>query len=588
MKFTFRTKFVLANMIIVLLTMVLLAIFVIQGLLYYTFNNTQNQLLEMGTESQFYISQEIKSADISAGNISAYKENALSISEDLARINNTRVLLFDLDGLLVADSANLDTNEDIKNLEEIQIALGLDEGKSVSVYKRISGSSSIYYAMPVFIDSEKVGALFILQSLSYLDDIIGRMIFLFLGASFIGFMVVFIVSNVFSNSIFKPINQLVESTKNLSAGNFNELLEYNVDDEIGNLTTNFNKMSLHIKEKLNQIENEKQKLSSIIASIEDGVIAMDLDNRAFIINQAARIILDIHDEKAGMQSLLDKQDLAEMIDHVARERTDLSKEIDYDQKRLHVYCNMIRSGSNTIGILLVVRDITKLVELENQQRLFISSVSHELRTPLTTIIGYSDLLQRRGTENPELLQKSLQTINSEGQRLLRLVSDLLDMSKLENAQFSMKFSDIDLNILLEEVISQMKIKSNKYNIDILYNSTDLPLIKGDFDRLKQVMINVLDNAIKYSESGDIIKVLATTTENFVEISVRDFGPGIPPEIKDKIFDPFYRVDEDRSRNHGGSGLGLAIVKDIVQRHGGSVFVESQPDEGTMIQFNLPL
>jgi len=133
----------------------------------------------------------------------------------------------------------------------------------------------------------------------------------------------------------------------------------------------------------------------------------------------------------------------------------------------------------------------------------------------------------------------------------------------------------------------MKIKSGKFNIDIFYNNTELPPIKGDHDRLKQVMINILDNAIKYSNSGDIIKVLATSDEDHVDISVRDFGPGISPDIKDRIFDPFYRVDEDRSREQGGSGLGLAIVKDIVERHGGSVYVESQPGEGTMILIRLP-
>jgi signal transduction histidine kinase len=392
---------------------------------------------------------------------------------------------------------------------------------------------------------------------------------------------------VLSNSIFRPIRELVNSAKRLSAGNFDELLHYEADDEIGNLTTNFNKMSLHIKDKITQIENEKQKLSSIISSIEDGVIALDLDNRAFIINDTAREILNLHSKNASLDMLFDRAEFAEIIDYVAREHKDLSKEVKYNNKNLHVYSNLIKGPENVIGILLVIRDITKIIELENQQRLFISSVSHELRTPLTTIIGYSDLLQRRATENPELLQKSLQTINDEGKRLLRLVSDLLDLSTFENTHFKMIFADVDLNDLLKDVIGQMKIKSGKFNIDIFYNNTELPFVRGDKDRLKQVMINILDNAIKYSNSGDIIKVLATSDANCVEISVRDFGPGISPEIKDKIFDPFYRVDEDRSRKQGGSGLGLAIVKDIVERHLGSISVESQPGEGTMILIRFP-
>jgi signal transduction histidine kinase len=567
--------------------MIFLAIFVIQGLMYYSFNSTQNQLVSMGEESQFYISQEIKALESPCGNEAAYLSNALSLSEDLSRINNVRVLLFNTEGSLLADSANVDSKEDIDYLEEVEIALGLDSGKSVSVYKRVDGVSSIYYAMPLFIDDEKIGAVSFIQSMSFIDDIVQQIILLFMGASFVGFIVVLIISNVLSNSIFRPIRELVNSAKRLSAGNFDELLHYEADDEIGNLTTNFNKMSLHIKDKITQIENEKQKLSSIISSIEDGVIALDLDNRAFIINDTAREILNLHSKNASLDMLFDRAEFAEIIDYVAREHKDLSKEVKYNNKNLHVYSNLIKGPENVIGILLVIRDITKIIELENQQRLFISSVSHELRTPLTTIIGYSDLLQRRATENPELLQKSLQTINDEGKRLLRLVSDLLDLSTFENTHFKMIFADVDLNDLLKDVIGQMKIKSGKFNIDIFYNNTELPFVRGDKDRLKQVMINILDNAIKYSNSGDIIKVLATSDANCVEISVRDFGPGISPEIKDKIFDPFYRVDEDRSRKQGGSGLGLAIVKDIVERHLGSISVESQPGEGTMILIRLP-
>ncbi|HAE62599.1 MAG TPA: hypothetical protein DCG38_09760 [Eubacteriaceae bacterium] len=587
MKLTFRTKFILANMVVVFLTMIFLAIFVIQGLMYYSFNSTQNQLVSMGEESQFYISQEIKALESPGGNEAAYLSNALSLSEDLSRINNVRVLLFNTEGSLLADSANVDSKEDIDYLEEVEIALGLDSGKSVSVYKRVDGVSSIYYAMPLFIDDEKIGAVSFIQSMSFIDDIVQQIILLFMGASFVGFIVVLIISNVLSNSIFRPIRELVNSAKRLSAGNFDELLHYEADDEIGNLTTNFNKMSLHIKDKITQIENEKQKLSSIISSIEDGVIALDLDNRAFIINDTAREILNLHSKNASLDMLFDRAEFAEIIDYVAREHKDLSKEVKYNNKNLHVYSNLIKGPENVIGILLVIRDITKIIELENQQRLFISSVSHELRTPLTTIIGYSDLLQRRATENPELLQKSLQTINDEGKRLLRLVSDLLDLSTFENTHFKMIFADVDLNDLLKDVIGQMKIKSGKFNIDIFYNNTELPFVRGDKDRLKQVMINILDNAIKYSNSGDIIKVLATSDANCVEISVRDFGPGISPEIKDKIFDPFYRVDEDRSRKQGGSGLGLAIVKDIVERHLGSISVESQPGEGTMILIRFP-
>ncbi|NTW71717.1 MAG: cell wall metabolism sensor histidine kinase WalK [Eubacteriaceae bacterium] len=588
MKFNFRTKFILANLIVVFITMIILAIFVIQGIMYYNFKTNQDQLIKMGSEAQVYITQEIKAAGSSASNSTIFTSRALTISEDLAKINNLRVLLFDTDGVMVADSANVDISDDIKYGKEIEIALGLEAGKSVAVYKRVDSVTSIYYAMPVFVDNEMVGVVSFIKSLEFTDAIVMQILLLFLGASIIGFITIFKFSSYLSGKILQPVRDLADSTKRLSEGSFSELLHYDVNDEIGDLTRNFNKMSHNINDKLNLIENEKQKFSSIIASINDGVIALDSDLKTFVSNSKASEILGLENGKINTETMEDIPELVDMIDFVFRERKDISKQFDYKGKQLYVFANLIMNKDTQLGILLVLRDITKIKELEDQQRLFISSVSHELRTPLTTIIGYTDLLLRRGTENKELVTKSLATINTEGKRLLRLVSDLLDLSKYANAQFQMIMADVDLNHLLEEVISQMKMKGSKFNLDIFYNRTELPLIKGDYDRLKQVFINILDNAIKYSNPGDIIKVIATQNEKHVEISIRDHGSGIPDDVKDRIFDPFYRVDEDRSRDMGGTGLGLAIVKDIVERHGGSITVESQINEGTMISIDLPV
>ncbi|HCX64596.1 MAG TPA: two-component sensor histidine kinase, partial [Eubacteriaceae bacterium] len=171
-----------------------------------------------------------------------------------------------------------------------------------------------------------------------------------------------------------------------------------------------------------------------------------------------------------------------------------------------------------------------------------------------------------------------------------LVSDLLDLSKYENTEFQMIFADVHLSELIEEVVQQMRIKANKFNVEIACNHPDLPVVKADRDRLKQVLINILDNAIQYSYAEGVIKVVSALSqdEESVEISIRDFGPGIDPKKKDRIFEAFYRMEEDRSRQAGGSGLGLAISKDIIEKHHGTISVESQIDEGTLITITLPL
>ena len=195
---------------------------------------------------------------------------------------------------------------------------------------------------------------------------------------------------------------------------------------------------------------------------------------------------------------------------------------------------------------------------------------------------------RRGIDDVKVVEKSISLIRREGQRLLRLVDDLLNLSKFENIEFDLIKTQVDLIQLLDDVVSQMRVKGKKYKNDIQFNHTDIPKIYGDFDRLKQVFINIIDNSIKYSFPGDIIQIYATRLEDDVLVSIRDFGSGISKEDLDQIFEPFYRVDKVRSRNLGGSGLGLSIVKEIVEKHGGDVSIESQLEEGTLVNVRLPI
>ena len=225
--------------------------------------------------------------------------------------------------------------------------------------------------------------------------------------------------------------------------------------------------------------------------------------------------------------------------------------------------------------------------MKKEQNKFLSSISHELRTPLTTIIGYTDMLTRRGTDNADVTSKALETINKESQRLQRLVDDVLLMNKYEKIDFDMTFSDMDVDDVLNDVVEAMRIKSLRYGIDISYTATDLPPILGDYDRMKQVFINILDNAIKYSYEGGKINVTATANNEHVQVDIRDYGIGVPEDMIENVFEAFYRVDEERSRERGGFGLGLSIVKQIILRHGGEVTLKSREGEGTLISVVLP-
>ncbi|MFZ7121696.1 MAG: ATP-binding protein [Eubacteriaceae bacterium] len=586
MRITFRSKFLLMNLFIIVITMLLLTIIVVQGLMYYNINSVQKRLLQYCDDAVLYIQQELITTQPSGNYNATLITKSLAIAENLARVNQTRVLLYDIEGEMITDSANVEIANDLDLSDEVSTALKLEKGKSVSTYKRTEELSRIYSATPIFVENELIGVVAFVYSLEFMDTIVHQVVILFIGSAIIGILILIVVSTFMTKSLFKPIHQLVESTQRISQGNYTELIKYNIDDEIGELTRNFNKMSLNIEDKISQIEEEKQKLSSIISSINDGVLAVNFNKKILILNDKAKHLLKINENLTSISSLENLVFIQDIFNEILINKTEITKNIDYLDKHLLIYSNIIMYDNNMIGVLLVIRDVTKFLELDKQQRQFISSVSHELRTPLTTIIGYTDLLQRRGVENSDLLDKSLNTINKEGKRLLRLVDDLLNLSKYQNTDFQMIFSHVDINSLIEDVVSQMKLKSQKYNIDIVYNSLVLPIIKGDYDRLKQVFINILDNSIKYSNNNEIIKIVATEDEKYVVISIRDYGQGIPENTLNRIFEPFYRVDENRSRDLGGTGLGMSIVKKIVERHNGQIYIESMQDEGTMVVLKL--
>lgn len=590
MKLTFKTKIIIVNLCIVLLTMFILTIIVVQGLMYYNIRTSQDRLLEYANEGILYIYQEVKADQSSQDFSSIFIAKSNTLAENLSRSISARVLLYDANGNLITDSASIEVGDNVDLDEEVSLALDeskVKKGDSVTKFKRVEDVSRIYNITPVFIEDQKVGVVALIYSLEFMDEIVQKILMLFYSSALVSIVIIAVLGNYLTSSLLKPIKQLVESTKRISQGNFTELIDYHTNDEIGELTSNFNKMTLNIEDKLNQIEEEKQKLTSIIASIDDGVIAVGLNKKVLFHNGKAKDILEVP-MGASLSSYYKTPFLMDIFQQVLDMDKEIILEIEYQEKYLHIYGNQMKRDVHPIGILLVVRDITKLYELEKQQRLFVSSVSHELRTPLTTVIGYTDLLQRRGMDNPDLLIKSIDTINREGKRLLRLVDDLLSLSKYENADFKLVFSIVDINSLLEDVVTQMRVKSSKYNIDIFYNPVELPSIRGDYDRLKQVFINILDNAIKYSKSEEIIKVMASYYENYIEISIRDYGPGISPDQVEYIFNPFFRVDEDRSREIGGTGLGLSIVKRIVERHNGQVNMESIQGEGTMVNVRIPV
>lgn len=586
MKFSIQNKIILSNIVVIVLALVIIATIVIQGMLFFNVEQVEENLIDSSNDSNLFIQQLIlsqQSEDLT--NFEIFKDNATFLAEELAKYIS-RIQLYDQSGKLLADSSTSEllTPEEIR--EEVEISI--NQGEKAYVITKLEEGRFIYFASPIIMENQQLGVLSFLYSLEDVDTLINKSVILFIIVGILGLFILYFISFYLSKLILKPVQSLVNTSKEISKGNYDRQIDYVSSDEIGELTLSFNQMVFNVKEKIYEVQSEKQKLESVLSSIEDGVIAVDNEKNILAINQPALKIFDIKDHFDLNKDILAHEFMNELFIDITKEKKAISREATMDNKYLLIYTNIIFVDDVEIGYIFVIRDISKIRELEEKQRQFISSVSHELRTPLTTIIGYSDLLERRGYTNTELLEKSIPSIKKEGERLLRLVDDLLGLSKVNTMEFDLIKSQLDITQLLGDVVNQMRIKGKKYNNEIQFTSSDLPKINGDYDRLKQVIINIMDNAIKYSFPGDIIQVYTEDIGDHIEIFVRDFGTGIGKNDLKMIFEPFYRVDKVRSRNLGGSGLGLAIVKDIIENHGGSITIESQIDEGTLVIVKLPV
>ena len=589
MKFTIQNKIILSNIIIIVFVLVIIGTIVIQGMMFFNIGQTEEQLIESSNNSNLFIQQYILSKKSDAATddatiVDIFKENSDYLVEELAK-QNTRVQLFGQSGELLADSATLDvpTSEEIRE----EVAIAKDQGEKAYVVTKLEEGRFIYFASPIIMENQQLGVLSFLYSLEDADILIRKSIILFIWVGILGLFILYFISFYLSKLILKPVRNLIETTEKIASGNYQQPIKYISKDEIGDLTRSFNLMVVNIEEKIHEINSEKRKLESVLSSIQDGVIAIDNKENILAVNDPAKEIFNIEGNIA-VDDILSHEFMNTLYHDILSEQKGFAREIVMDKKYLWIYSDVIRIDTHAIGYIFVIRDISKIRELEEKQSQFISSVSHELRTPLTTIIGYSDLLQRRGFKDPKLLDKSIGLIKKEGDRLLRLVDDLLGLSKLESMEFDLVKSQLDLRQLMEDVVAQMRIKGKKYNNEIQFTASTLPKINGDYDRLNQVFINIIDNSIKYSFTGDIIQVHVEQADEFVMVSVRDFGAGISEDNLERIFEPFYRVDKVRSRNLGGTGLGLSIVKDIIENHGGTITIESQIDKGTLVIIKIPI
>lgn len=421
---------------------------------------------------------------------------------------------------------------------------------------------------------------------------------IFVSSSLIAIVLVIIITFLISQGITKPIAEMKKQTEKIAEGNYTGEVKIYSDDELGQLGQAINDLSFKIKEAQESTESERQRLDSVLRHMSDGVIATDRRGRIVIMNTAALDILNLKSEKVIGIPLLSILPLEEKVSF--RELLETQQErlihLEDDGEDSIIQCefSVIQRESGFIsGLVCVLTDVTEQQKIDRERRNFVSNVSHELRTPLTSIKSYTEALVDGAWENKEIAPGFLKVIETETERMMRMITDLLNLSRMDQNRLGLEKEFINMNELVVHIVSrfEMVLQSEPYrdkNYRILTDITQRDLwVELDQDKITQVLDNIINNAIKYSPDGGRIIVRLMETHTDIIVSVSDEGLGIARKDIPHLFDRFYRVDKARSRAMGGSGLGLAIAQEVVQLHGGKIWVNSIENKGSTFFVSLP-
>lgn len=466
-----------------------------------------------------------------------------------------------------------------------------EEGPFVGLYFR-GGVEYLTMAIRAsgHVEGQDIGAIFLLQPLSSVYSILRDIQGTLFNATILAIIVITILGLASARTITKPILEITSQAEKLAAGNFDISVRVRSRDEIGRLAEVFNYLTEELRQSLHAMANEKGKLEAILEYMSNGVIAIDNDGKLMHINPKAVELLALP-TGAATEDVLNKLSLgtAAEILRLAPATLELTLE-DFNKTVLRAYLAPVKSASEQLsGVVVVLQDMTEQSRLDQLRRDFVANVSHELRTPLTTIKSYVETLLDGAVEDRGVTSRFLTVVNEESDRMTRLVRDLLTLSTLDNLTTGHKRQRIFLDELTLEVANKMVVAAQQKELHLgISLPEEVPPVLANSDEIEQVLNNIVSNAIKFTPSGGEILLSLHADEQEVTILVRDSGVGIPPEDLPRIFERFYRVDKARSRQMGGTGLGLAIAQQIIEGHGGRIWVESEPGQGTAVGFTLPV
>ncbi|WP_347548229.1 cell wall metabolism sensor histidine kinase WalK [Pseudalkalibacillus hwajinpoensis] len=455
------------------------------------------------------------------------------------------------------------------------------------------GERFFAYSYPITGETNTtVGAVYIQANMNQVFEQADEVNSLLAQSALIALVLTGLLGIVISRTITRPISDMRKQALVMARGDFTRKVKVYGEDEIGQLALAFNDLTRRLQEANAITEGERRKLTSVLAYMTDGVIATDREGMIILMNDRAEEMMSVSRETVLGTSLNKILQFSEekTWDDVYNGPDSMILDLSNDHQTFIIRVNfsIIHKEDGPInGLIAVLHDITEQEQLEQERREFVVNVSHELRTPLTTMRSYLEALQEGALQDPEIAPRFLSVTQNETERMIRLVNDLLQLSKMDKKEYRLEFTEVDFVEMFDHVLDRFEM-SKRENIKIVRQLPRVSIYtKVDKDKMTQVLDNIISNAIKYSPDGGTITARCWTIGKKIRISISDEGVGIPKNNLSKIFDRFYRVDKARSRQLGGTGLGLAIAKEMIHAHHGDIWAESKWGQGTTIYFTLP-
>lgn len=502
-----------------------------------------------------------------------------------------RITLVRSDGTVLADSSQtagqLPAMENHAGRPEIQNALATGEGAAV----RRSDTTDVLYVYAARTVTDARGRLFVVrlaEPLSHIRALRSQIATSMLLAALAGGVSILIIALWIDRRVFRPFSRLVRGASALATGRIRRV-DIPEEEELAALALALNRLAETAEAQFAAVRDERDQLKAILASMTEGVLVIAADGRALLANPAFSNLFDVRGEVTGQTvlELLRQPELARIVDDTLRLGEPQSGQIELQspERRTLLLASAALAGGER-GAVVVVRDTTELTRVADMRRDFVGNVSHELKTPLAAIRGYAETLRDGALDDPPVAQRFTGRILEQCRRLQALLDDLLTLSRLESVALRER-EPVEIDAVVRQAVDTLAPVAREKRVQVKVVAPDVPAVLGEADAIERLVLNLLENALKYNRPDGEVTVLLSTTGSEVLLEVGDTGIGIPPESLPRIFERFYRVDKGRARDEGGTGLGLAIVKHVAQAHGGHVDVDSRLGRGTTFRVRLP-